>query len=271
MQGYPGSDRAPGRKEMAALVDLDRREFIKRALGRANLDALVCALPANVLMLSGYWPVIGTALAIATWEGRIGLIVPADEEELAADAGADVLRAFHPGSLDAMRTAAEAARDPLREAAELLGVAQGRIGCEGEAAFEPAAYAAMHLYGAGMLSLLAEALPDASPLSAGEWLARLRAVKTPHEIEHIRTACHIAGNAFREGALLLYAGLHETEAAASFRAPLSTRGTGFQGSGENCPSILQIVCAFDFHTQVDTRPIIEQHSSNEITRPTGKL
>ncbi len=56
---------------------------IRRALAEAALDAVVCGLPANVLMLSGYWPVIGTSVCIADAGGRIVLIVPEDEEELA--------------------------------------------------------------------------------------------------------------------------------------------------------------------------------------------
>ena len=43
-----------------------RVEAIRRSLDASDLDALVCALPNNVLLLSGYWPAVGTALAVAT-------------------------------------------------------------------------------------------------------------------------------------------------------------------------------------------------------------
>ena len=39
-----------------------RIRMIQDALREHRLDAIVCALPANVLMLSGYWPVVGTAI-----------------------------------------------------------------------------------------------------------------------------------------------------------------------------------------------------------------
>ena len=40
--------------------DTERRERIKYALREADMAAVVCALPTQVLLLSGYWPVVGT-------------------------------------------------------------------------------------------------------------------------------------------------------------------------------------------------------------------
>jgi Xaa-Pro aminopeptidase len=62
--------------------DRDRIDRIRGALREAGLDALICALPSNVLLLSGYWPVVGTSVAIATRDGAVGLILPKDEAEL---------------------------------------------------------------------------------------------------------------------------------------------------------------------------------------------
>jgi len=68
---------------MARIPDEVRRRRIADGLAEAGLDALVCALPANVLLLTGYWPVVGDALALATREGRIALLAPEDERTLA--------------------------------------------------------------------------------------------------------------------------------------------------------------------------------------------
>src|SRR5205807_4344965 len=54
-------------------------------------------------------------------------------------------------------------------------------------------------------------------------------VLTPIEIDRVRRACRIAEIAFSEGAKALSAGLKESEAAANFRVPLLTAGTGFEG------------------------------------------
>jgi hypothetical protein len=46
--------------------DLDRVERVVDALRAGGYNALICALPANVLMLTGYWPVMGSAIATVT-------------------------------------------------------------------------------------------------------------------------------------------------------------------------------------------------------------
>jgi Xaa-Pro aminopeptidase len=61
----------------------ERVARIEDALQDARLDALVCTLPANVLLLSGYWPVVGSAVAVATRDGPIAVLAPEDEQELA--------------------------------------------------------------------------------------------------------------------------------------------------------------------------------------------
>ena len=209
--------------------DVERIDRIGQALGGARLDGLVCALPANVLMVSGYWPVVGTSIAAATAEGVVFLLVPEDEKELASHAGADEVRTFRAGSLEDLRTAMEAVSAPFREMFRVMGLDRGTVGCEGAPMFEPASYAGMHLYNAGIFELLSEALTAGSPADATDLLERLRSVKTPIEIDRIRRACRIAGEAFAEATPQLRPGLKETEAAANFARPLSVKGTGYEG------------------------------------------
>ncbi len=206
--------------------DPERRERIRHALRGANLDALACSLPMNVLLLTGYWPVVGTAVALATHEGRLAVLAPQDEQELARAGNADEVLTFEPGSLERITSAVEAVRAPLARAVGGLGLERARIGYESGPAYEPASYAAMHLYGGALAGLLGQTIPNAALTPADELLARLRAVKTPQEIAQIRRACRIAGSAFAEGARRLQAGMPETGAAALFRIPLSTQGTG---------------------------------------------
>ena len=51
---------------MEARRDEERVRRTRSALDGAGLEAVVCALPENVLLLSGYWSVVGDALAPAT-------------------------------------------------------------------------------------------------------------------------------------------------------------------------------------------------------------
>ena len=71
---------------MQGIRDGERVRRVRDALQTAGLGAVVCSLPENVLLLSGYWPVVGDAVAIARREGRIAVIEPEDQQDL-ADSG----------------------------------------------------------------------------------------------------------------------------------------------------------------------------------------
>ncbi len=199
--------------------DAWRVDSIQNALGEEKLDALVCSLPSNVLMLTGYWPVVGTSLAIVAPGPHTALIVPEDEYDLASQGWADEIRTFQPGSLEDLRTPEEAIRAPLKEMLRSFGPCQ-RVGFESGGMVEPASYAAMYLFGANILTLLGEACSTAKLIASSACLSRLRSVKSPLEIEHIRCACQIAAAAFQTGACKLGLGLTENQAAERFHQGL---------------------------------------------------
>ena len=214
------------------MTDHERVSRMQNALLVAQADALVCALPAHVLMSTGYWPVVGASIAVTTREGRCLVLAPEDEAELARRGWAEV-RTYYPSSLEEIRSVAEAVIAPLRALFGEVGAAPLRVLYEHGPASEPASYAAMHLFGASMPDLLREVLPGATLVAADELLARQAAVKTAAEVEHLRLACRIAGEAFVRGASWLGAGMQEIEAAAMFQAPL---GHGPGGGGETARS-----------------------------------
>lgn len=211
------------------MPDLERRRLIQAALAGEKLDAVVCALPAYVLMISGYWPVVGTSIGIVTSDGRCVLLVPADEEELAKHGGADEVRTYSPSTLDRITSVAQAASAPLHQALDDLKLTCARVGYEFGPGSEPSSYAAMHLFGGSIVQLLREAAPANSLAPADEMLARLAMVKTAAELERIRIACRIAGEAFEQGRSRLRPGLQETAAAELFRGPLAVIGTAHPG------------------------------------------
>ena len=79
--------------------DPERRERLCGDLRDSGLDAVIAALPENVLLLTGYFPVVGTSVALATRDGEIYLLAPHDERELAEAGGADQVIVFKPASL----------------------------------------------------------------------------------------------------------------------------------------------------------------------------
>ena len=210
--------------------DSERIERVQRALNEAQVDGLICTLPIYVLLLTGYWPVVGTSVAIFTRGGEVQLLAPEDERDLAQKSWADKVRYFKPASLDELRSAEDAIRDPLREAASELGLEHARIGYEHGPASEPSSYAAMNLYGASILDVFREVIPGATFLPLDDALARLAAVKTANEVECLQKTCTIAEHAFWRGSARLQPGMSEIEVAGIFRMYLGLEGTGQNGS-----------------------------------------
>jgi Xaa-Pro dipeptidase len=200
--------------------DLERMERITRALGEATLDALVCVLPSNVMLLSGYWPVVGTSVAVVSRDGSVGLVLPEDELDLASSSWADPREPFTPGSLEALPSLLEMLQNPFSRLLHRLGVNRGRIGHERGPMLEPSSYAGTNRYATTIPLLLSDLRPRAELVAADEVLHELRAVLTQRELARVRLACRVAGQAFRTGAASVVPGALEREVAAAFHAPL---------------------------------------------------
>ena len=207
----------------------ERVALLRRAVQEAGLEALVCALPANVLLLSGYWPVVGTAVALVNRAGRVGLIAPADERDLARAGWSDELHSLGAGSLSDPRDVLGLLRGPLAQCLRELELGSGTIGIEMGPVFEPAPYVAFNVYGESLHEGLRWALPSATFVSAEAPLARLRAVLTAGELDRVRLACRVAGDAYVQGATRIHAGMTEAAIAEGFRGTIASRGVALPG------------------------------------------
>lgn len=204
------------------LRDEERIGRIQQVLSENAWDALVCALPSNVLLLSGYWPVIGSAIAIFARDGTVVVLAPEDERELAEQGWAGEVRTFQGGSLHDLKTTSEKAGAALTKIAAGMGLHQGSVvGYEGSASFSPATYASSFRYGAGIQTVLARAFPSAALADATPCLARLRSVVTSRELGLVRQACEIAQNAFRFASAHIRPGMRESEIASLLRSNLA--------------------------------------------------
>ena len=212
--------------------DEERVARMREALTESQTDALICTRPSTVLLVSGYWPVVGTSISVITRDGYVVLIAPEDEAGLAAQSWADATHSFTTGSLTQMSTASESVRDTLIQVLTRLGLdSRARLGVETGEAFEPVSYAAMHVYGARVAELLAEAFPKNTIVPVEEMLTRLRATLTPKEIENVRATVRVAESAFLRGAKDVRCGLHETEVASLFSEGLNADDHGARGGG----------------------------------------
>jgi Xaa-Pro aminopeptidase len=209
-----GDDPAPLGARLSMVVD---------ALGAAGLDAIVCGLPSNVLMLTGYWPALGASIAIVTRDGAVGLLVPEDERDLIGDVAHNVVT-YGTGIAIDLRRPDQAVLAPLGELAGRLGASRGRIGWEGGAAWEPAPFASMHLYGSSLARMIGRTVFGASLHDASETIARLRAVLTEAERAHVRRACAMADRAFTDGVTRIRPDMREPDLAQMIRGRLTTIG-----------------------------------------------
>src|ERR1700743_3565116 len=103
--GSSGTRQSEGTERIARIQEMRNRE---------SLDAVLCTLPSYVLMLSGYWPVIGTAMAIASAEGEVAILAPEDELQFAEHSWASRVHTFTPGTIEEITTPALAAGGALR-------------------------------------------------------------------------------------------------------------------------------------------------------------
>src|SRR4051812_8117987 len=140
--------------------DEERIARVRRALEAERLDAVVCTLASNVLLVSGYWPVIGNAIAVATKDGLVAVLAPEDETRFVAEGWADTVGAFAGGSLDAIRSVIEIVERPFADVIRALGLGSARVGVEGAGAFDPSSYAARFSYGSSIEHLVRSASPD---------------------------------------------------------------------------------------------------------------
>ncbi|MGH9743653.1 MAG: M24 family metallopeptidase [Candidatus Acidiferrum sp.] len=195
---------------------------VQNALQDAELDAVICALPSNVLLLAGYWPVVGKSLAICVRGGPTTLLVPEDEHDLAEKGFADVIETFEPGTLRTLPNILDAIQPLLAAVLSKVRVASGSIGVETGGHYQASSYLGMYLFGSELPSVVQELLPSAVLVSIDQWIAEQACVKTSEELVQIRQACAIAKKAYESASKQCRAGMKETEVAQLFRSPLST-------------------------------------------------
>jgi Xaa-Pro aminopeptidase len=173
-----------------------------------------------VLLLTGYWPVIGASIAICFRDGPTKLLVPEDEQEIAEAGFANSIETFTADTLYDMRSITEAVKPVLTATLQHSNLDHGSVGIESEGSSQPASYVAMHLFGNNLADIVRETAPNAKLVPSDACIRNLKSVKSRWEIEKIRDACGIARKSFEQAAPQLRSGMDEPEAAELFRVSL---------------------------------------------------
>jgi Xaa-Pro aminopeptidase len=227
-------------------IDPERHSRVISMLREEKLDALICSAPTQVLLLTGYWPVIGNSIAVFTVDGEVRVLLPEDEHEIASHSSNAVLTDFHPELLHILTTPKEAIEKPLTHLCRKLSITQARVGMELEQNLQPASYAVTACYRSTLRDLLQEEFPRMSVVAADSQLEQLKASKTAVELECMQANVKAAEAGFNAAPDAIQEGLREADIAAANqsafeRSPIAARmqrsyGFFFCMSGPNSAS-----------------------------------
>ncbi|MFQ5777143.1 MAG: M24 family metallopeptidase [Terriglobia bacterium] len=215
---------------------------MRQALRAAELDALVCCLPENIVLLTGHWLKNNFGFVVFTATGEIGLIVAEPEEEHLGTHWATHVTLFPWGAWDGPPPV-DSVSKLLPELAGSCGVTDGRLGFEGSfEAVAPGYNAAEAIsFSRKTETLLQSALPKARWSDATDLLEDQRAQKTPYEIERLRLANEVAGLGLETFHEVATPGRSEAEVAAAVEATIYGQGTGYRGQVRHARGWAQVM------------------------------
>jgi Xaa-Pro aminopeptidase len=196
------------------MQDAERRRLLLSELAKDQLAALVCFAPEDVLLVSGYWPVMSSSVAVLRRDGEVHVILPEDELELAgASAKADFI-AYQPETLERLSTVTEALEEPMKRLAERVPLGSGSVGVLLNDTAQTQSYQSSNHFHSAIGPLLRKVYPNVSLVAADSLLNRMKAFKTSAELETMRRLCQLAKIGFDAAQQAIAVGRREDEVAA---------------------------------------------------------
>lgn len=209
-------------------VDTVRLERLREGMREAELDALVCRLPENVLYLTNYWPHHGISLAVFPRDGEAIVFLPEIEVDYADQSWADV-RSFGWGLLKdqdpyvTLKQLLSKTRDELCLTRAAVGVERGF-----EVVAPPYRAAEPIVPAAPTATLFNEVFREANLKDSTEFLQSLRAIKTPFELERLRIANEIAAFGLAAFVKNVLPGRTEAQVGAEVEAAIRSSGPAYK-------------------------------------------
>lgn len=185
---------------------------------RLHLGAFICGSASEILLMTGYWPVIGPSVAIFTAEGDIDVVLPDDEVELAQASSEASLRPYKPAELLRITKPIGALSNPLRRATARLGLSKASIGMQVDQGMQPAAYASSCVFRSSLVDLVQSVLPQAKIVASDDAMEEMKSRKTPAELDQMRKGTEIACAGFEIAPDAIREGRREAEVAAEVQA-----------------------------------------------------
>ncbi len=207
-------------------LDQARKDIILQQMDVAALDVLACRLPQNVFMLSGYPSYLGESLVVFPRLAEPTLMLPVDEECFGRESWIKDVRTFTMG-----QDGSGAALQPiLQDLAIEKGLQKLVIGYEAILEDIACPYPTTSVPGAAICEMLRTVFPDADFHDATAMLGAAQVLKTPREIDAIRTASEIAEFGLDAARAAIGAGARESEVAGLAQNEALSKGIGHKGS-----------------------------------------
>src|SRR5215472_1245769 len=208
----------------------DRVHRMRRAMEEARLDALVLRLPENVLLLTGFWPMVGAATLVFPREGDAALVSPDYfSGEVESSIWHGVPHYYRFGVLGA----GDAADSVYRAISQVAsGRNWRRIGYEGSfTAIAPSWQSGEILVPVeSTRDYYAAAFPAAELVDATSLIKKERRAKTAFEIEKLRIASEISRLGLEAFQSAVEPGMTGVELVALVEHAVMTKGTGYKGA-----------------------------------------
>jgi Xaa-Pro dipeptidase len=207
-------------------------ENIKETLHKAKLDGIVCALPENILFLTGYWPSTGDSVLVYPVEGNPSLVIPSvDRAFVPSDRPLDV-REYDIDTNDILFARTRSKLLSLTKGALAdRGLTKGRWGVE--ASFETLAGSfrgsEANAPGRPFFQGLEAECSGTRWDDASSVIKDSRQIKTQEQLAAIRRCHEIAAHAFAVGKMRAQPGVREIEVASAIESAFQEYGVGYAG------------------------------------------
>jgi Xaa-Pro aminopeptidase len=208
----------------------------------ADFHAIVCRLPQNVVMLTGYQPILGNSFCIVTVNnaGQVEyrLAVPEDEKDLVPRDIAVEVKTFSEETMDYIGNTIQAVRGPLAELLRSANLNENAvIGYEGGYSPIATSYTQVGIPGPATLDLLHQLFLGGYLCDVTPMLDELASIKTEEELNAIRRSEEIGRQGFEAARNAVRVGATEADVAAAAYAAMLKAGYAAPGAHHVMPHV----------------------------------
>jgi len=211
-------------------VDKVRLERLQALMKEQGVDVLACRLPENVVYLTDYWPHHGVSVALLLQTGAPQLYAPEVEAPWADPDWSDV----HPFGWALLKDPDlyTTYRDILGGCAADLRPRHAVVAVEQTPEVVGPSYRSAEpiVPSAPWREMLADVFADATLVDATPILSEARGIKSPYEIEKLRTNAEIAEAAIAYAISKIEPGMTEVQIGALVEFHARTHGPGHNGA-----------------------------------------